>query len=430
MNMRAYFSRNERQTWYLIFLLCLMVRIAFIAGSGYDSFQLQSDTARYDLESTQILRGDYNLKESLAIISPLYPYLQALFKILFKDRWILCLQCAQILLSSLSGVYIYRIARLVFTEHPVALMSAVIYSFYPMTLWLVHTFSQDMLFQCLLIFCLYYLLRGVYQSHLKSLITSAILFSLTFLTKSHILFFAPFIVLMILLFPGPTLKERASHSILFTSICVLLTLPYGLYNLSVNGVYVLSSTGLGGHFMTGHNDDIYRFIVETPPRGSAEYEKLNNMNFECFRRLGNVSLLPDSERQKIYLREGWDWIVKNPRRFFLLSGYDFFKFLMPGVSRSHYPFTQWLFSFLLSAPLYLFGYLGIIQALGQDFRRHLWILGLFLTMLIFSVGFYVQNRFRTITLEPFYVIYASFWVAQYLKNRGLRKSAEEGGGHA
>ncbi|MBK6543532.1 MAG: hypothetical protein IPG10_20130 [Flavobacteriales bacterium] len=28
-------------------------------------------------------------------------------------------------------------------------------------------------------------------------------------------------------------------------------------------------------------------------------------------------------------------------------------------------------------------------------------------MLVFSVGFYVQNRFRTITLEPFYIIYAS-----------------------
>jgi hypothetical protein len=29
-------------------------------------------------------------------------------------------------------------------------------------------------------------------------------------------------------------------------------------------------------------------------------------------------------------------------------------------------------------------------------------------MVIFSVVFYVQNRFRVITIEPFYLIYASF----------------------
>jgi hypothetical protein len=29
-------------------------------------------------------------------------------------------------------------------------------------------------------------------------------------------------------------------------------------------------------------------------------------------------------------------------------------------------------------------------------------------MVLFSVVFYVQNRFRTITLEPFYLIYAAY----------------------
>ena len=37
-------------------------------------------------------------------------------------------------------------------------------------------------------------------------------------------------------------------------------------------------------------------------------------------------------------------------------------------------------------------------------------------MLIFSTFWYVQNRFRTITLEPFYIIYASYYLNKYLNN--------------
>jgi hypothetical protein len=56
------------------------------------------------------------------------------------------------------------------------------------------------------------------------------------------------------------------------------------------------------------------------------------------------------------------------------------------------------------------GYIGIFVALRRNFRYHFWILALVLSMVIFSVGFYVQNRFRTITLEPFYILYAAFGI--------------------
>jgi len=73
-------------------------------------------------------------------------------------------------------------------------------------------------------------------------------------------------------------------------------------------------------------------------------------------------------------------------------------------------------SFLTSLPIYLFAYIGIIQSLRTNFRKYSWILFLFITMLLFSVIFYTQNRFRTITLEPVYILFAVFGFFSFLKN--------------
>ena len=60
------------------------------------------------------------------------------------------------------------------------------------------------------------------------------------------------------------------------------------------------------------------------------------------------------------------------------------------------------------APLYVLAYLGIIKSIKLNFEKHNWILTLFIAMLVFSVVFSFESRFRTVTLEPFYSIYAAF----------------------
>jgi hypothetical protein len=410
--LREKFLLSETRILWTIFFAFLIVRVSFVLLSGYDNFELFDDTSRYNLQSDAILAGKFNLLsndlnelESLFITAPFYPYLQALFKLLFGSYWILAFQTTQILLCCLSGVFLYKTAKIIWNRDDVAIIASAIYCFYPLTLWWVHTFGQEMPFQCLLIFTVFFLLKAVYKNHFPSLIISAVLFSSAFLTKSHILLFAPFIPLFIFLAENKTLKQKLAYAAAFSIICFVFTLPYGLYNLKVNGVYVISSTGQGTLFLIGHNDDMYKAIV-SPPRAAAI------MGYEVISRLkARSENLTHSEIQKLYFDEGIKWCLENPQKFLKLKIYNLYYFLTPGLNPNYYTFNRWLAAFIISFPVYIFAYFGIFSSLKQNFRKHFWILGLFVSMIIFSVGFYVQNRFRTVTIELFYILYAAMPIA-------------------
>jgi hypothetical protein len=415
MKKRSQIFFPRPQIFWGIFLTFLIVRVGFVVFSGYNSFQLLPDTERYDRQSNEILAGHFNLTEPLFITAPIYPYLEALFKFLFGLYWILALQIAQILISSLSGVYLYKTAQLIWGKEDIALTASAIYCFFPFTLWWVHTFSQEMLFQSFLIFTVYSFLKSIYKNDLLSLLVSAALFSVTFLTKSHILLFALFIPIIIFLLQNKNLKQSLGYTAVFTAVCFIFTIPYGLYNLKVNGQYVISSTGLGAQFLLGHNDDAYLTIVNPPPYNSAEAVRLSKGDFLIFRQLADEKQgLSQSQLEKLYFNEGLRWCQENPQKAVTIALYDLYYFLMPGLNKNWYSQNQWLASIIISSPIYIFGYIGIFLSLKRDFKRHFWILALFISMIIFSVGLYVQNRFRTITLEPFYILYAAFCVSHLM----------------
>lgn len=406
------FSLSESQILWIVFFAFLTVRVLYVLIGGYHSFELGGDPERYDQQSDAILAGNFNLLmentnllESLFITAPFYPYFLAFFKLLFGSYWVLAFQSTQILLSSVSGVFLYKIAKIIWDKNDIAIIASSIFCFYPFTFWWIRTFTQETPFQYHLIFTVFFLLKAVYKNHFPSLIISAVLFSITFLTKSHILLFAPFIPLFIFLSKNKSFKQKLAYTAVFSIICFVFTLPYGLYNLKVNGVYVISSTGQGSFFLIGHNDDMYKAIVSPPRRAEVMgYEVINRLKP---RREG----LTHSEIQKMYFDEGFKWCLENPQKFLILKAYDLYYFLMPGLNPNYYSFNQWLVSFIISLPVYTFAYFGIFVSLKQNFGKHFWIFGLFLSMVIFSVGFYVQNRFRTITIEPFYILYAALPLA-------------------
>ncbi|MCL4479023.1 MAG: glycosyltransferase family 39 protein [Deltaproteobacteria bacterium] len=411
----ALLFKNRKLNLFLLFSAYFFIGVLFTrlmksTGVGYSV----DDNLRYNHLSNQILAGNFNLNIGIFIVAPLYPYLEAFVKLLTGNHWIIGMIFVQIILFSLSGIYLYLIAELLFEEYSrrIPLLSAFIYLIFPMTMWFVGTFSQEMLFQSLFIITIYYLLKALKEQNLKSLITSAFLYLLTFLTKSHILLFSPFIVLIIFISMNTTKIRKLVYSLMFGGICLLFTLPYGLYNLRVNGVYTFSTNGADFFFYTGNNESTYKFLVATPSINSSEYKWLASMSW-----------IPSDavKDRKLYIIKALQWIKDNPRKFIELKKVDLFQFLTPGVSYKHYPFNKWLQSFIVSLPIYLFGYLGIIIALTKDFRKHVWILSLFLTMIIFSVGFYVQNRFRTITIEPFYIVYSAFGIWYFLKQIPLGK---------
>lgn len=402
----------EKYRFWLIFGVFLISRFAFKYISGYDHFELFLDSERYDYYSSQILSGNFNLDHTAFILAPLYPYFLAGVKWIFGMQWQFFAMLIQFVLVSISGIYIFKITNLLFKSEKIAWVATGAYCLFPMTLWYNFTFTQETLFQALFIFAIYHLLR-LLQGKASSLVFSATFFSLAFLTKSHILLFSPFIVLLLLLSKFYNLNKKILYSLAYAGICFAFTLPYGLYNLKTNEVYALSSYGMGTFFHISNSEYTYREVFNPAPLGSeaSKYGTYLAFAFDKdfeYQGYGKVNQLPILERQRIHKELAMKWIQNHPGDFLRLKWFSFYRFFMPGLSRQHHSTLQWLASFLLSLPVYLLGYWGIFQALKKDYRKHLWIALLMFTVLFFFVVFSPVSRFRTVTLEPFYIVYAAF----------------------
>jgi len=395
---------------YLIFFVFLCVRVLFIFFTGYDNCELCPDCNWINIISERALVGNFDFDVERFIFPPFYPCFIALLKFLLGNFWAAGLVISQLLISSISGVYFYKLSELLFPQDKrIAYLSTGLFAVFPLTLWWVHTFCTEMLFQSLLIISIYYLVLSCKKQEVKFVILSAAAFSIVFLTKSHILPFTPFIVLAYFIGVKPFGKALL-YSICYAAICLSATLPFGIYNLQKHGEYVLSSNGLKFHFYTGNSEFGYISIVDVPPRDSDDFIKLKyvkHMGYFNGSVHDSIWVLPQKEKQELYLQQSLKWIKAHPAKFMELKVNNLSRFLLPGVSYQQYTFWEWLLSLLISLPVYIFGYFGIVKALRNDFKSNFFILGLFITLLLFSVIFYAQNRFRTITIEPFYILYSA-----------------------
>ena len=135
-------------------------------------------------------------------------------------------------------------------------------------------------------------------------------------------------------------------------------------------------------------------------------------------KYNEILKMPQKIKQDIFFDEAITWIKENPSKFINLKTKNFLMLFKPGVSSRHYQFSSWLFSFLISLPLYLFASFGVFFSIKYDWKAQIWFLSLLLSMVFFSVIWYVQNRFRAITIEPFMSIYAVYFI--YLIGREIK----------
>ena len=416
-----------KRTLILLFILHIITRLVFISFVGiFNNFELQGDSAWLVDFGLKAAGGNFNFTLERFIASPLYPALIGFFKLIFNENWKIILILFQLFISALSGVYIYKIALLLFDNRNIGLIASLIFSVFPLTLWYTNTFSQECIFQALFIFSIFYLIKSIKTRRLKFVIISAVLFSLAYLTKSHILLFSIFIPVIYFHY-FKFRKETFMYSFTFAFVALLFSVPYGLYNYKINNDYIISSNGAGYQFYLGNTEAGYKTVVDVPGKGTEDYVKLKDINVTAGYFNGSQShydyilSLPQKLKQKLFFNEGLAWIKNNPIKFLKLKVYDTLFFLLPGVSWRHYSFYNWLFAFIISFPIYLLAYLSIIKLIQKRDKAVIPIIYIFLSMLLFSTVWYVQNRFRTVTIEPFYIIYASFFLNYLIEKMPVAK---------
>jgi len=405
-----------------IFILFFLTRYLLLIFSGKDNYELNIDSHYYNDQSNEVLKGNFNLLRHLYIIAPFFSYFQALVKFIFASHWMVVLEFLQISIASVSGVYLYKLTNQIFRKNQTSILASILFCFYPMTIWWVGTFAQEIWFQSFLIIFFYYFLKSLNENSLKLLIISSLIFCLTFLTKSHILLFSIFIPIIILLKKNIIFIQKLKFIFIFTAISLTSTLPYGIYNLVVNDTYVLSSNGLGGTFITGNNNDAYlshikRDEITSEQKARFQYNKYLIME-ELEPKTKNKT---PKEIQQIYLLAGLDWIKKNPKKAIELKLDHAKRFFTPGVSKYWHGFEKWLAVLIITAPLYFFAYISIFQGIKNNIRENFWILSLMSSLFIFTTVFYYSGRFRVITLEPYYIIFASNTLIN-LKEKFLSKN--------
>jgi hypothetical protein len=406
----------------LIFIVALIVRLiyCFLIPNV-----VKLDDQRYDILSDQILSGNYDLDAISFICAPFIPYFLALIKLISTNYWQEITFVLQCLLSAVTGVYLFKLTDLLFKNKQIATIAAWFYCFYPMAFYYVKNIGQETAFQSFLIISIYFLIKFKETQLKLDLIISAILFSLCFLTKGFILFWSPFIVFFILKVKEFNLKEKINYLILFAGLCLLFTMPFGIYNLQKHKVYTLSSDGLGHYFWFGNSESAYHLAMTTQKYEVNKTTAIQdtaqliydmsppNVPIETYQKA--FVLFPlEQERQAIYQRNAWRWIRQNPKRFLELKIHYVTHFFLWGVNFNRHPLSIWLISVIIFAPLYLLAYVGIFLSVKKDFGKHNWILSLVATMLLFSIVFTFDPRFRRITLEPFYIIYAAFSAYYYV----------------
>lgn len=407
----------------VIFLMHLLSRTLFILVNGFfNNYGLQADsTWLVEFGLRNAANFDFNFELERFVASPLFPSLIGMLKIIFGENWNLILIIIQLLLSALSGVYVLKIGSLLFNKK-VGIVSTLIYSVFPMTLWYTNTFSQECIFQVLFILSVFYLIKSIKHNNLYLVLLSSLFFSLAYLTKSHILLFSIFIPLIYFHFYGFKTKTFL-YSIIFASVALIFSIPYGIYSFKNHKQYIISSNGAGYQFYLGNTEAGYKTVVDVPIKGTDEFKKLQDITVTAGYFNGSqthydsILNLPQKEKQSLFFKEGINWIKNNPVKFIELKIYNAILFLSPGVSWRHYSFFNWLFSFLLSFPIYFLAYYAMFKLYKIRNINYVFIFYIFISMLLFSLVWYVQNRFRTITVEPFYIIYAAYVVTSFIEKR-------------
>jgi hypothetical protein len=400
------------KTENFIFATHFLSRLIFVLFLGfYNNYALQPDSVWLVAFGDRVLEGDFNFELDRFVVSPGFPIICGVFKFIFGAYWNTALILFQLILAAWAGLYVYKIGLLIFKRPAEALLGSLVYACFPLTLWFVHSFAQESLFQSWMIFFVYFLLKSLENLNFKDLCWAAFFFSLAYLTKSHILLFSVFVPLLFLHRLGFTLK-MCSRVFVFASISLAASLPYGLYQLNKGNGYVLSSNGSGYQFYLGNTEAAYVSIVDVPDKGSPDYLKMKDINhtagyFNRSQALYDSTLhLAQVPKQKAFMEQAFEWIKNNPTKFLELKLYDILFFFLPGVSYRHYSFNNYILSLFVSLPIYILAYYYIFRKIRTDFSKNAFILYLILSMLLFSTIWYTQNRFRTITVEPFYVLYA------------------------
>ena len=341
-------SNSKKIPVFLLILLIIavIIRIAFgIWFTSSEGFFLTSDHWVYDHLSKNIINGNgylFNEKsvkytdghylrdyvqefqndyfygvvpygQPTAFWEPGYPVFVAILYKIFGNRLIFPIIVQAILWAGI--VYILYLLAAQITNHRTGMISALILTFFPVSIYLSGSLMSETLFIFLQILSIHLLFKS-FKSYLWwLLLISGILFGLAFLTRSFCVFWLPVFFVAIFKFQ---IKHRISAIILWSAGVLIVIAPWVIRNNYALGKPLIFPTKGAVNFWMWNVptcDEEYKHIEQQLilSRNSAERDSLRKELFEIQipDLQGKTELVRSAELKSIAI----DNIYKYPAEF-------------------------------------------------------------------------------------------------------------------
>lgn len=410
-----------------LFVIALGVRLIYLHQfSEFPTFRhLNIDQEYYNLWGKKILTEGL-LGKDVYEMTPLYAWFLAfIYKFISTDLYVV--RIIQALFGSLTIVYIYRLAVLLFDNRRVGIIAGLTGAFYGMFIMNDAMVMKPFLSTFFALMALYWLVKLV-EARAVTFIIPGLLVGLMILVRENALLLIAGIPLCFFIQRGIGLTA-VKRSIFFSIGIALAILPVTLRNYAVSGEFVPVTAGGGEIIYMSYYEGSNGYYV--PPdfihtaNPLAEHEEFRQ---EAIKRTGRqMSYMESSD---YWSSEGFKFIKEDPKRIAYLVYRKFLVFWnfyeTPDNQNIYFMSTlssiiKCTLGFGIIAPL---GILGILVSL-RHWRKLLIVYVFFLVyMASVLITFYI-SRYRVPTL-PILIIFAALyvdWLYVRLRRKVVRTAA-------
>ncbi|KPL19390.1 MAG: hypothetical protein AMJ92_03660 [candidate division Zixibacteria bacterium SM23_81] len=417
-NIRALWRREN--SWILIIVaLALVLRVVYLLQvRGHLFFNNYGDSLIYHWWAQSIIQGSPG--PPVFYMSPLYPYLLAIFYGIFGPHPEVVLWF-QVLLGASSCGLIYLLGQMTFGRS-VGLLAALMGALYA-----VEIFYEGMLLMATVLYAINLLLLvSIYfaQRRKKWLlwIVPGLFLGISAVGRASVLAFLPLLILGIFLLSRARWQKSVRQSAAVLLGVFLVLAPVALHNVVVGNDLVLITSNLGLNFFVGNNPDAPGHYDQ--PKG---LESSMDMDGSKIAMAFMGKRLKHSEVSRFWFQKGLDFVKTQPRVFlrltldkvlFFWNAYeipqvehlDFFKRFAPLLRLP-------LLRFAILGPL---GLLGLALSLGR-WRQVYFALGFFVALMVATILFFVISRIRlqVCSVLMIFAAYALVWLWERLRARRI-----------
>lgn len=403
MRLNKYQYLENKETYLLIvfFIFSFFIRIPIIFLYGDTSLENEW----YLLVNSLAEHGTLSMKNfgdlfvPNLFMPPLYPYYLYFFKIFnFNNEiYIQAVLLSQAMLSSISVIIFYLINKIFFSKK-ISLLSAVIFSLFPLHIYACGQISSAILQSFLTIVFLYFFFKIVKKSNFKNICFLSIASGLLILLRGE--FFAFFI--LSILYLKVFLKVNTKNILGIILITTIVISPYLVRNIIQLNTFTITKS-VGWNLWKGNN-----------PKAGVEGNSDYDTNLYLKEQVSNVNrdIYYDINVDNIFLKEALKNIKSEPGHYLNLYFKKILSYMLIDL-KSSYPNYYHPLHYLPNLLFGLLSIIGVTLSNKNSYKMNFLIFLLIFNLAIVSV-FFILPRYK-LAILPLQIIFTNIFVVR-IKN--------------